>query len=61
MTVSRAYYNGLVFSGMSGGEFGARGLDDRVRRRDRTASVALLHVPDAGRLRRADVAASTSG
>ena len=55
MTGAPVYYKGLVFVGMSGGEFGARGQHVGIQRLRRTAGVALLHLPAAGRHRRRDL------
>ena len=51
-TASAAYFDGMVYTGMTGGEFGARGSMTAYDAYDGQAGLALLHVPAAGRFRR---------
>ena len=56
ITSAPLYYDGLVITGLSGGEFGIRGSVTALRRRHRQGGLALLHDPRPGRDRSRDVA-----
>ena len=56
VTNAPLYYDGIVYSGNTGGEFGVRQPPNGARRQDRQDSVALLHTAWSGRGRRRNLA-----
>jgi alcohol dehydrogenase (cytochrome c) len=51
ITSAPLYYNGRIYIGMSGGEYGIRGRLTALDAKTRQRGLALLHHPRAGRSR----------
>ena len=56
VTSAPLYYDGIVYSGITGGEYRRARPPDRARRQDRQDPVAVVHPACAGRGRRRDLA-----